>query len=117
MEIFMSTVRYIQRTCVSPEAIEINKIALPENHPRRATDLNNLAELYREQGEYETAEPLYLQAIEICIQSLGEEHPNTQTVLINYLIFLNEKNESKQSKDKYQFLCFVPEIVVSDLGW
>ena len=51
--------------------------------------------------KYEAAEPLYLQAIEIFTQSLGEEHPNTQTVLINYLIFLNEKNESKQSKDKY----------------
>ena len=51
--------------------------------------------LYESQGKYEAAEPLYLQAIEICIQSLGEEHPNTQTVLENYQIFLNNKNESK----------------------
>jgi tetratricopeptide (TPR) repeat protein len=83
------------------QAIEINKIALPENHPRRATPLNNLAGLYYSQGKYEAAEPLYLQAIEIFTQSLGEEHPNTQTVLENYQIFLNEKNESKKSKDKY----------------
>jgi tetratricopeptide (TPR) repeat protein len=83
------------------QAIEINKIALPENHPSIATDLNNLASLYYSQGKYETAEPLYLQAIEIFQQSLGEEHPNTQTVLKNYQIFLNEKNESKQNQDKY----------------
>ena len=77
------------------QAIEIDKIALPENHPGIATHLNNLANLYRAQGKYEAAEPLFLQAIEICIQSLGEEHPNTQTVLKNYQIFLNNKNESK----------------------
>ena len=83
------------------QAIEIDKIALPENHPQRAGGLNNLAELYRAQGKYEAAEPLFLQAIEIFQQSLGEEHPNTQTALKNYKIFLNKKNESKQSKDKY----------------
>ena len=77
------------------QAIEIDKIALPENHPGIATDLNNLASSYYSQGKYEAAEPLLLQAIEICIQSLGEEHPNTQTVLKNYQIFLNNKNESK----------------------
>ena len=83
------------------QAIEIHKIALPENHPSLAINLNNLAGLYDSQGKYEAAEPLYLQAIEIFTQSLGEEHPNTQTVLKNYQIFLNKKNESKQSKDKY----------------
>ena len=73
----------------------------PENHPSIATHLNNLAALYKLQGKYEAAEPLFLQAIEISVQSLGEKHPNTQTFLKNYQIFLNEKNESKQSKDKY----------------
>ena len=83
------------------QAIEIHKIALPENHPGIATDLNNLALLYSSQGKYEAAEQLYLQAIEIFKESLGEEHPKTQTVLKNYQIFSNKKNGSKQSKDKY----------------
>jgi tetratricopeptide (TPR) repeat protein len=47
------------------QAIEIDKIALPENHPSLATHLNNLAQLYYSQGKYEAAEPLFLQAIEI----------------------------------------------------
>ncbi|MGB3514224.1 MAG: tetratricopeptide repeat protein, partial [Microcoleaceae cyanobacterium] len=47
------------------QAIEIVKIALPENHPSLATHLNNLAGLYESQGKYEAAEPLYKQAIEI----------------------------------------------------
>lgn len=77
------------------QAIEIDKIALPENHPQLATHLNNLAVLYELQGKYEEAEPLYLQAIEILKQSLREKHPNTQTVIKNYQIFLNKKNNEK----------------------
>ena len=80
---------------------EIAEKRLDKNNSDIATVCNNLANLYKSQGKYEAAEPLFLQAIEICIQSLGKEHPNTQTVLKNYQRFLNEKNESKQSKDKY----------------
>ena len=77
------------------QAIEINKTALPQNHPDIATSLNNLASLYYSQRKYEEAEPLFLQAIEIFKQSLGEEHPNTQGIIKNYQIFLNEKNNEK----------------------
>ncbi|MCL2928852.1 MAG: tetratricopeptide repeat protein [Trichodesmium sp. MAG_R01] len=75
------------------QAIEIDKITLPKNHPSIARNLNNLAGLYCEQGKYKEAEPLFLQAIEIFKQSLGEEHSDTQTVIKNYQLFLNEKNE------------------------
>ena len=77
------------------QAIEIDKIALPENHPELAIHLNNLALLYESQRKYEEAEPLFLQAIEILEQSSGEEHPDTQTIIKNYQIFLNEKNNDK----------------------
>ena len=77
------------------QAIEIDKIALPENHTQLAKHLNNLAGLYHAQGKYKESEPLYLQAIEILKQSLGEEHPNTQAVIKNYQVFLNEKNNEK----------------------
>ena len=39
--------------------------------------LNNLAALYDSQGRYTEAEPLYLQALAIAEQALGENHPNT----------------------------------------
>ncbi|MBI1240135.1 tetratricopeptide repeat protein [Umezakia ovalisporum] len=48
-----------------------------------ATSLNNLALLYESQGQYHQAEPLYLQALEICQQVLGDNHPNTITVSKN----------------------------------
>ena len=87
--------KYKEAELLFLQAIEIDKITFPKNHPDIARDLNNLARLYHKQGKYEAAKPLYLKAIEICKQSLGEEHPNTQTVIKNYQTFLNEKNNEE----------------------
>ena len=46
-----------------------------ENHPLFATSLNNLAELYRDAGDYARAEPLYRQAAEVMRAAVGELHP------------------------------------------
>ena len=70
---------------------------LGEEHPDVATSLNNLAALYRSQGRYEEAEPLYLSAITIFLQRLGENHPNTQTVINNFIQSLSEAIQSGKS--------------------
>jgi tetratricopeptide (TPR) repeat protein len=41
-----------------------------------ATSFNNLAELYRTQGRYSEAEPLYQQALVLWQNLLGDEHPS-----------------------------------------
>jgi len=48
-----------------------------------ASSLNNLAKLYYSQGRYKEAEPLYLQALAIAEQALGENHPNTVRIREN----------------------------------
>ena len=63
---------------------------LGENHPDVATSLNNLAGLYYAQGKYAEAEPLYQRAIAILLATLGENHPNTQTVMMNYYLMLSQ---------------------------
>ena len=60
-----------------------------------ASTLNNLAFLYYDQGRYEEAEPLYLQALEMCKKFLGDKHPNTQKVQENYHTLLDKKAESE----------------------
>ncbi len=55
----------------------MRKRLLGDKHPSVAISLNNLAELYSSQGRYEEAEPLFLQALAIAEQALGENHPNT----------------------------------------
>ena len=48
-----------------------------------ATDLNNLAALYRDTGRYAEAEPLYQRAIAIDEKALGPDHPGLATDLNN----------------------------------
>jgi len=47
---------------------------LGDNHPHVATSLNNLGHLYYSQVRYSEAEPLYLEAINIFREGLGENH-------------------------------------------
>jgi hypothetical protein len=42
-----------------------------------ARSLNNLADLYKRQGRYADAEPLYLRAAAIREAALGANHPDT----------------------------------------
>ena len=48
--------------------------------PMSATALNNLAVLYRDQGRYAEAEPLYKRALAIREKALGPDHPDVGTV-------------------------------------
>jgi tetratricopeptide (TPR) repeat protein len=51
--------------------------------------------LYKNQGKYEQAEPLYQRALAICERSLGPDHPTTVTIRENYASLkeiMNEEN-------------------------
>ena len=39
--------------------------------------MNNMASLYMDQGRYDEAEPLHVEALELRRRVLGEEHPDT----------------------------------------
>ncbi len=48
-----------------------------------AQSLNNLAELYRGQGKYGEAGPLYTRSLEVLEKTLGPDHPLIATVCEN----------------------------------
>ncbi len=85
-----------------PESEKLFKLALVEAEklgpydPRLAASLNNLAELYRTQGKYDQAEPLFKRALAIKEKALGPDHPSVATVLENYAALL--KATSRQSE-------------------
>ncbi|MFM6631286.1 MAG: tetratricopeptide repeat protein, partial [Microcystis panniformis] len=54
-----------------------------ENHPDVAASLNNLAGLYKYQGRYIEAEPLYKRSLSLREQRLGENHPDVAASLNN----------------------------------
>jgi hypothetical protein len=52
----------------------------------------------KSQGKYAAAEPLYLQALGICLESLGESHPNTLTIGKNNLRFWQQVIDENPAK-------------------
>jgi eukaryotic-like serine/threonine-protein kinase len=55
----------------------------PEHHDT-LTDMSNLADVYRDEGEYVQAEALDSQTLEIERRVLGAEHPNTLYTLSDF---------------------------------
>ena len=63
-----------------------------------ATGLNNLAGLYREQGKYTQAEPLYQRSLAIREKALGQEHLDVATSLENYAVLLRKMNRAAEAE-------------------
>jgi tetratricopeptide (TPR) repeat protein len=67
-----------------------------------ATNLNNLAELYRSQGKYEEAEPLYKRVIEIDKKTLGKDHPDVATTLNNLALLYDSQGKYEEAEHLYK---------------
>ena len=68
------------RAAATSARLAIREKALGPDHPDVGTSLNNLASLYRDQGRYAEAEPLYKRALAIYEKALGPDHPDVGTV-------------------------------------
>lgn len=66
--------------------------------PRLAGTLNNLAEVYRAQGKYTEAEPLYQRAVVIAEKALGQNHSYVARVLANYAALLRKANRDADAE-------------------
>ena len=75
---------------------------LGEEHPDVATSLNNLADLYRAQGKYAEAEPLYLRALAIREKQLGAEHPHVANSLNSLAILYQSQGKYTEAEPLYQ---------------
>ena len=64
--------------------------ALGPEHPQVAPSLVGLAGLYRAQGKYAEAEPLYKRAVVIVEKALGPENPYVADSLENYAALLRK---------------------------
>ncbi len=63
-----------------------------------ATSLNNLANLYKDQGYYAEAELLYKRALAIVEKALGPEHPHVATSLENYSALLRQTARADEAE-------------------
>jgi class 3 adenylate cyclase len=68
------------------------------HHPDVATSLGNLAALYDNQGRYEAAEPLYIEALQLRKDLLGDRHPAVATSLNNLAELYYSQNRFAESE-------------------
>ena len=73
------------------KALEITEATLRPDHPDLAFTMDNLAGLYKSQGKYEQAEPLYTRALKIIETVLGPDHPTTKIIKDNYEDLINKR--------------------------
>ncbi len=74
---------------------------LGKEHPDVARNLNNLAELYREMGNYSQAEPFYQRALAISEKVLGKEHPSVAVSLNNLAELYKAQGNYSQAEPLY----------------
>jgi len=82
--------------------LAIKEKALGTEHPDTIQSLNNLAELYRNKGDYACAEALYRRVLAIEEKVLGKEHPNMATSLDNLAGLLCCKGDYEGAKSLYR---------------
>ena len=80
-------VGYAEAEPLYQRALEIHKKALGREHPGVATDLNNLAALYRAQGKYDEAQPLHQRALAIWERRSGGSIPTWPPPLAIALLY------------------------------
>ena len=83
--------------------VKVTKKNVGLDHPDEATSLNNLAELYRTQGQYAAAEPLYKRSLEIWEKALSLDHPDVATsleILANLYQATNRKQEAEKLEQR-----------------
>ena len=67
-----------------------------------AVSLNQLAELYRNQGKYAEAEPLYQRALAVSEKTLGPEHPQVAMVLNNLAVIYEAQRRYAEVESFYR---------------
>ena len=63
---------------------------MEEAAPDVATDLENLGDTYRAQGNYTAADPLYQRSLAIWEKALGPDHLRVASGLDKYAVFLHK---------------------------
>jgi CHAT domain-containing protein len=77
--------------------LAIREKSLGPDHPDVAGSLNNLAGLYKDQGEYTQAEPLYKRSLAIREKSLGPDNPDVAASLNNLGGLYNTQGQYAQA--------------------
>jgi len=83
-------------------ALSLAEARFGADDPRIAVELNNLAEVYRLQGDLEKAETLYLRVIELDKQALAADSPDLATSLNNLALLYRAQDRLDEAEKLYE---------------
>ncbi len=80
-------------------------------NPDASWALNNLAELYREQGEYAEAERFFQRTLSIREQALEPYHPDTAVTLHGFAALREAQGDLQEAASLYRRALMISEYV------
>jgi tetratricopeptide (TPR) repeat protein len=90
-----------QAEIYAQRGVELARCVLPENHPGRASVLNNRAQVYRFTGRYLEAETDYREALDIWEKTVGPSHPDFARGLVNLAAFYHDRGREAGAEQLY----------------
>jgi tetratricopeptide (TPR) repeat protein len=91
--------KWMQKALVAKIMVKVDSIGA--EHPSALAKVNNLALLYRSQGKYEAAEPLYVRCLEDSTRILGAEHPDTLSTVNNLAALYESQGKYEVAEPLY----------------
>jgi tetratricopeptide (TPR) repeat protein len=95
--------QYLSAIPLAERALDIQEKALGPDHPDVATALNNLASLYRYDGQLALAESLYRRALNIDERALGPDHAAVARDLSNLASLYDSENRFADAEPLYKW--------------
>jgi CHAT domain-containing protein/tetratricopeptide (TPR) repeat protein len=87
---------------LAEQGLRLARQTFDERNPRTLISLSNLALLYKAQGRYGEAEPLYLEALRAQREELGPHHPDTLTSLNNLAILYHAQGRYGEAEPMHR---------------
>lgn len=91
------------------QAVKAGRVGELSDLPHVATQLNNLAEAYRQKGRYNDAEPLHKRALSIREQQLGTDHPHVAHSLNNIALLRQSQGRYGEAEPLYRRALLIQE--------
>ncbi len=92
---------FARGAAAAEKALALARGLFGPRHPSTLTSMNNLAALYRAQGRYGEAEPLYRETLQLSREVLGPRHPNTLGSMNNLAALYDSQGRYRDAEPLY----------------
>ena len=112
--VYMDMGEYSKALSSCERTLEIDKVALPPNHPDLASSYNNIGLVYDNMGEYSKALSSCERSLEIMKVALPPNHPNLSTSYNNIGSMYHQMGEFSKALSTYERSLEIRKVALPD---